>query len=197
MTGEVQSQLQDIIPTYIIYIFWAFPMEASSSRALPALPEWQIALSQHRSGAHQAEVKVLSAAQREQVARERLARLKAKAQRELTRAASAAAASEAVDRKREMVRAVRDDLDRRSGRAVATKIASVQPLDDKMAKLVSAQCHSALARAFPPDERSFFKVFKVVVTVSHTLPPVYGDGHSSCTAICSGFVPADSRALAC
>ena len=60
----------------------------------------------------------------------RLAKLKARAQRELTRAASVASISESIERKRQHVREIKASLDKNTGRDVMSKLAGVPTPDE-------------------------------------------------------------------
>ena len=100
---------------------------------------------------------------REMLAQERLNKLRAKAQRELARAASQAALGDTLQRKREMIHEMKAEQDRRTGRDVALRMESVPFPDEAEVKALSTIFNKALIKLYPhPDGRSFYKLFQAM-----------------------------------
>lgn len=104
---------------------------AAPGPLFPRIPEWKRKLSEQRRQANAAETMLVQASRtRELVAQDKLAKLKARAQRELQKAASSAALEEQLAKKQQTIQEMKAELDKRTGRDVTAKLADV-PLPDE------------------------------------------------------------------
>lgn len=132
----------------------------ASRHTLPQMPEWRRKLAAQRAEANQLTSSIVTAsANRAEVARERLARLKARAQRELTRAASLAALEDHKERRRMAVAQVRKESDELVGRDVARRVADVPELSEEEIHSLSTLFNAKL-KGVSPDARNFYQLFK-------------------------------------
>jgi Ca2+-binding EF-hand superfamily protein len=140
------------------------PSTSSPSRPGPAavrLPRWKQKLLLERQEAKQANAALISEQQqREQQAAQRLARLKAKAQRELSRAKFVAVQHRQLEQKRQLVRRMQEEQDRLVGRDVTARLADLPAPDAEALRALSVEFNEALHRHFPPESRSFYLLFK-------------------------------------
>jgi Ca2+-binding EF-hand superfamily protein len=102
---------------------------------------------------------ISDAASREQAARQRLSRLKARAQRELTRAASIAAVEDQKERRELAASRMRAEAHQLVGRDLTERVRSIPPLTDDEVHSLSELFNMQLRR-YDPDVRSFFRLFK-------------------------------------
>lgn len=136
------------------------PAKSSKSQPTLVLQPWKKKLLDQRAAANEAASSILSAStSREQQARERLVRLKAQAQRELTRAASLAAIEHKRERKRAAVAEVRAESDRLIGKDLSSVFADVaMPSEEEV--LALSKRFNAQLNMFDPDARTFYSLFK-------------------------------------
>ena len=125
-----------------------------------AMPPWRQKLIEQRAAASAVASSLLNeSAMRERQAREKLARLKAKAQRELTRAASVAAVEDQRERKKAAVAEMRAENDRLIGRDMNALIANVPMPSEEEILTLSRQLNDQL-KNIAPDAPNFFALFK-------------------------------------
>lgn len=136
------------------------PARSSKSQPALVLQPWKKKLLDQRAAANEASSSILNAStSREQQARERLVRLKAQAQRELTRAASLAAVEHKRERKRAAVAEVRAESDRLVGKDLSSVFADVvMPSEEEV--LALSKRFNAQLNTFDPDARTFYSLFK-------------------------------------
>ena len=130
----------------------------------PKIPEWRRKLTEQRQQANAAETMLVQASRsREMLAQERLAKLKARAQRELQKAASSAALEEQLVKKQQTIQEMKAELDKRTGRDVTAKLADVPMPDEEETKALSSIVNDAIVRLYPnPNERSLIRLFKTM-----------------------------------
>ena len=125
------------------------------------MPAWRLKLMEEKVAASAVHNTILTAAaNKEQQARERLAKLKARAQRELTRAASLSALEDTRARKRKTVVAMREQADRLIGRDINSVVASIEMPSEEQIVSFSKLLNEQLNKHFDPDARNFFSLFK-------------------------------------
>ena len=124
------------------------------------MPAWRQKLIQQRAESSAMTSSIISSStQREHLARERLVKMKAKAQRELTRAASLAALEDFRERKRVTVANMRAENDKLIGKDMNALVANVpKPSEEEivaLSKLLNDQLKS-----FDKNAQNFFGLFK-------------------------------------
>ena len=124
--------------------------------------KWQNKGSKQIAEANLVHAKIISASQgREDAARERLVRLRARAQRELTRAAAVAATEQQRERRRLAVAQVRAETDQMIGRDVTARVRDVPDLSKEELFTLSELFNTQLQKATKGDNaRTFFQLFK-------------------------------------
>ena len=105
---------------------------------------------------------VSASASREDAARERLAHLRARAQRELTREAISSKTEQQKERRRQVVAQVRAETDQLIGRDVTVRVRDVPKLNDEEVYSLSKLFNKQLNSENTNDKRvrNFFKIFK-------------------------------------
>ena len=103
------------------------------------------------------------AVEAEMQAQEHLRRIRAKVQRELRKASSMSALNSVREKKLEMAKAMRKDLDVRVGRDITERIRSEElaPATEEEVKKLSTLFNKQL-EAYHPDARNFFVLFKAI-----------------------------------
>jgi len=126
----------------------------------PPMPAWKRKLADQRQAASTASANIIAAASaKEQAAAERLAQLKARANREFTRAASLARIEEHRERKRLLAEEAKAEYDKLSGREMIARVAFAEELSEEDVVSLSKKFNDAL-KGRDPDLRNFFTLFK-------------------------------------
>lgn len=136
---------------------------ASKGKEVAVLGGWRGKMALQTAAANAMHSKIVSASTtREEAARERLNRLRAQAQRELTRAAALMAAEKQKELRRQDVKRVRAESDQLIGRDVATRVRAVPALNDDEIRSVSELFYTQLQEKEDARARTFFQLFKAM-----------------------------------
>ena len=137
--------------------------EMSSTFVGRSIPAWKRRLVHERAQANKAEAAVVTQQkQRLQQAADRLAQLKARAQREKAHVGIVAAMRREKERKRQAVREVVELGERLTGRDVVARLRDEPPPDDGEVLRLSRLFNQALFDHFRPEERTFYRLFKTM-----------------------------------
>ena len=128
--------------------------------ALHTMPEWKRRVAAQRAESTQRTASIMSeASTQEEAARARLAKIKARAQRELSRAASAAVIEEQQEKRRLLKARVRAETNALIGKDVTERVREIPEIDENEVRSLSMLFNQHL-KQFDRDSRNFFQLFK-------------------------------------
>ena len=127
------------------------PKSKANKKTDAGLPTWD-----GRPRKHDPASEVARAVHHEAVVRRRLAKL----QRAVSKHTMQLSKTETVQRNRAVVNAVKEDLDKRSGRDIRRRLAEVVPASEAELLELSALFNETLAMFPDPNAREWFRLFK-------------------------------------
>ena len=137
--------------------------KGSVASAASKLPKWKRQLVAQRNAIEAEHAAIISEGrERELAASERLLRLRARAQRELGRAALMEAQYRTVERNRNDRLQAKALIDNATGRDVTALCAEIPMPDDEVLRELSMQFNQAMIARFRREDRSFYRIFKTL-----------------------------------